>query len=78
MGSYTLALWARSAGESQDSPRAIGTLPYTVTAGPVLSVTLSADKTSPQVAGTTITLTAAASNGVAPYQYKWWLFDGSG
>ena len=27
--------------------------------------------------GTTITFTTAAAGGVAPYQYKWWVFDGA-
>src|SRR5438270_628787 len=35
------------------------------------------DKASPQAAGTTITFTANASGGTAPYQYKWWLKSGS-
>jgi hypothetical protein len=38
---------------------------------------LTANKTAPQVAGTTITFTASATGGTAPYQYKWWLFDGT-
>jgi hypothetical protein len=43
-----------------------------------LSVTqLSSNKTSPQVVGTTITFTAAATGGRSPYQYKWWLYNGT-
>ena len=44
---------------------------------PVSSVQLSPDKAAPQLTGTPITFTASASGGVTPYQYKWWLFDGS-
>jgi hypothetical protein len=36
-------------------------------------VTLSADKPSPQVAGTAVTFTATGATGTAPYTYKWWL-----
>src|SRR5207244_1091814 len=31
------------------------------------------DKSAPQVVGTTVTFTAAAAGGTAPYQFKWWL-----
>jgi hypothetical protein len=37
---------------------------------------LTADKASPQVAGSTINFTATASNGLAPIQFKWWVFNG--
>jgi hypothetical protein len=38
---------------------------------------LTADKASPQLLGTPITFTATATGGVAPYQYKWWVYNGS-
>jgi hypothetical protein len=31
----------------------------------------------PQLPGTTITFTAIAAEGTAPYQFKWWLWDGA-
>ena len=34
-------------------------------------------KRAPQPASTTITFTATAANGTAPYQYKWWVYNGS-
>jgi len=30
-----------------------------------------------QVPGTTVTFTAIATGGTAPYQFKWWLWDGA-
>jgi cell wall-associated protease len=39
---------------------------------------LTANRTAPQPAGTTITFTATASGGTAPYQFKWWLWVGTG
>ena len=42
-----------------------------------VTLTLSPDKTAPQVTGTAITFTATVMGGTAPYQYKWWLFDGT-
>jgi probable HAF family extracellular repeat protein len=52
-------------------------VPTVVAAPKVSSVTLSADHTAPQVAGTTVTFTASATGGVAPIQFKWLLYDGS-
>jgi hypothetical protein len=43
----------------------------------VRDVTLQADKTAPQTANTSITFTASPIGGVAPYQYKWSVFDGA-
>lgn len=40
-------------------------------------VSFTADKTSPQPVGTIVTFTAIAEGGHAPYQYKWYLFDGT-
>lgn len=37
---------------------------------------LSANSVSPQFVGTPITFTAAAAGGIAPLQFKWWVFDG--
>ena len=40
-------------------------------------VTVAGDRTAPQPVGTTVTWTATPTGGVAPVQYKWWVFDGS-
>ena len=40
-------------------------------------VTFAANRTVPQQAGTTITFTAAAAGGTAPYEFKWFVNDGS-
>ena len=47
-----------------------------VVAQSVTSVTLTSDVAAPQPPGTRITWTATATGGVAPVQYKWWLWDG--
>jgi hypothetical protein len=44
---------------------------------PVLTLTgLTADL-GPQLPGTIVTFTAIAEGGTAPYQFKWWLWDGA-
>jgi hypothetical protein len=40
-------------------------------------VTMIANRTAPQLRGASITFTAAASGGTAPYQYRWWSYDGA-
>src|SRR4029453_4711726 len=50
--------------------------PFAITAPTPLQVGLTANVQPPQVAGTAITFTAAATGGVAPHQYKWGVFDG--
>ena len=45
-------------------------LPLTVTG-------ISANKTSPQPTGTTITFAAIASGGTTPHQFKWWIVNGT-
>jgi hypothetical protein len=60
-----------------DAPEnnAYGVMEFAVT--PLSVTSLTADKTSPQPAGTTITFTAATTGGVVPIQYKWWVYNGS-
>jgi hypothetical protein len=51
------------------APVANGQPPSTLTG-------LTADL-GPQMPGATATFTASASGGTAPYQFKWWLWDGA-
>src|SRR5258708_20602784 len=44
---------------------------------PATLSSVTADKSAPQSPGTTITFTAAAISGKAPYQFKWWVNDGT-
>jgi hypothetical protein len=45
--------------------------------GPFHTASLTSNKSAPQLAGSAITFTANASGGVAPYQFKFLLFDGT-
>jgi len=74
---YTLRVWARSAGNTADAPEAAGTLPFAITSLTVTSVIVTPDRASPQAPGTPVVFTAAPGGGIAPHQYKWWIFDGA-
>jgi hypothetical protein len=76
-GNFKVAVWVRSGGNTVDWPEnnAYGVMDFTVT--PLSVTSLTADRISPQPAGTTITFTAATTGGVAPIQYKWWMFNGA-
>ena len=43
----------------------------------VTALALSADVASPQVVGTTVTWVSTATGGAAPYQYRWWVYNGN-
>lgn len=72
---YQVRVAARSAWNTT-SPENIATQAFVIR--PVVTaVSLSANKTAPQGTGSSITFTAAASGGQAPYQYRWFVFDGT-
>src|SRR5206468_6917078 len=69
--SYVVEVWGRSAGNNANTYEAYKDLAYTISSSnPLTFSATTADKASPQAAGTTITFTANASGGTAPYQYK--------
>jgi len=87
---YRIGVWARDATVSWDSGAQNLGMPYVITgAGSApappppaplarLALTsLTSNLASPRAPGTSITFTATASGGTAPYQYKWWVYNGS-
>jgi cell wall-associated protease len=75
---YQIFVWAKSNGNVNNTYEAYAmSAAYNITGTTVTSVGLVANKTSPQVHGTTITWTATPSGGVTPYQYKWLIYDGA-
>jgi hypothetical protein len=64
-----LAGFAANVGAAEAAPAASGQPVSTLTG-------LTADLGS-QVLGTTVTFTAIATGGAAPYDFKWWLWDGA-
>jgi Putative Ig domain/Glucodextranase, domain B len=80
-GNYIVAVWGRNAGVSADASQAMAQVNYVVSTGtssPTLAVTtLTSSLASPQPPNTSISFTAAASGGTGPYQFKWWVYDGT-
>jgi len=75
-GTYTMIVWARSAGVTVDAAQASAQMAYVVNTAPIAPVTgatLTPNQASPQGTGTPIAFSAAASGGVGPQQYKFLL-----
>jgi len=53
------------------------TATFTAAAAPLTITSFTANKTGSQPVGTAITFTVTGSGGVTPYQYKWWIWNGS-
>lgn len=84
---------AGSTADAYDNPASDGSIPYPVSAatststtsstsststgGMLTLISLGADRVAPQPAGTTVTFTATGTGGSAPYQYKFWTYDGA-
>ena len=79
---YQIGVWVRDSTMTSNIGTYVRSMPFTISgtaaALSALSVTgLSASRVSPQPVGTPIRFTASVSGGSSPYQYKWWLFDGT-
>ena len=75
---YRVGVWARSATSTVDTPdpSASGYMSFPIVE-PLDVTNLSANLPAPQTAGTSVIFTASATGGVAPYQYKWLISDGT-
>jgi hypothetical protein len=91
-GDYRIGIWVRSANTTADTSAVNLSIPYSVTAAPpapapptppappsnALTATAITPNLSSANTGTTVTFTASATGGTAPYSYKWWvLFNGT-
>ena len=75
-GQYSLQVMVRNTGSTLPY-EAYTIIPYSILANtPATGATLSASKTSPQVKGTGILLTAGASGGSGSYEYKFMVNTG--
>ena len=82
--SYAVAVWVRSTGETADQPSgypassgAYTSIPFPIQVPVLILTSLTASPSAPQPPGATVTFTAAATGGMAPYQFKWWLWNGA-
>jgi hypothetical protein len=66
-----IGVWARRGGVSTDLPEASAALPFPIRS----TVVLSCNDPTPAL-GSTIAFTATAADGLAPYAFKWFVFDG--
>ena len=86
---YEIGVWVKSAGNAADALESSAQMSFPTTALPpptvapapapatkVSSVALTPNVTT-AVAGSTVLWTAVPSGGVAPQQYKWWVYDGA-
>jgi len=79
--SYTVIVWARSAGVTTDAAQALAQVAYVINTPPVAPVTgatLGSSIASPQVAGTAVTFTANGSGGVGPREFKFFVQPSGG
>ena len=74
-GNFDVKVWARSADNIDDAAEATAGMSFSIVSL-VTAVAITADQAPPQVAGTAINFSAAASGGVAPYQFKWLVSNG--
>jgi hypothetical protein len=76
---YRVGIWARDATSTADSNTFNLSIPYVinVASSGSLTVGLTSNVPSPQVAGTAVTFTASASGGSGSYQFKWWVWNGT-
>jgi Putative Ig domain/Glucodextranase, domain B len=81
-GSYQIGIWVRGANTTADTNAVNFAIPYTVTGGsstgsPLTILNITTNVPSPASVGQTVTATASATGGTAPYQFKWWMFNGA-
>ncbi len=77
-GSYIVQVWARNAGSSADYDAWLGSSSFTVTGPPPLAVSaLTPSPAGSTSLGTSVTWTALATGGTAPYSYKFYLYNGT-
>jgi hypothetical protein len=76
-GSYRVGVWARDASSTADVGTVNMSIPYEISEIATLHLTgLVASDPSPRT-GSPVVFTATAAGGEAPYEFKWWMFEGS-
>jgi hypothetical protein len=73
---YLAHVWIKDANSTAAMSDVTASMKFPIADGP-LQAKMSANLSAPQLRGTAITFTAAASGGKPPYQYRWWVYDGT-
>ena len=77
-GTFRFQVWVRNAGSTATYDNWLAFGPVEVTApSPLVVTALGADHAFPLPAGTPVMWTAAATGGIGPYSYQFYVFDGS-
>lgn len=74
--SYVVRVSVRSSTDLESAAVRETDVPFPINA-PISSLTITADRPSPQPVGSSIRWTATAAGGTPPYSYKWWVLDGT-
>jgi hypothetical protein len=77
-GTYQVQIWARSAGSTASYDAWQNSAPFIVNSAsaPLPTIaSISSTPAPPVMVGTSMTWTVSATGGVAPLQYKFWLFN---
>ena len=78
---YRIGIWARDATTTADVSSVNFSVPYVIVSPPPPDSRLMILGITPSIpgsirAGQSVTFTTSAAGGLAPYQFKWWFFDG--
>ena len=73
---YRVGAWVRTAGSFVDAPEVAASVAFPIVVPRVETLSLSVNPPSPVPPGTIATFTATATGGTAPYEYKWFVYDG--
>src|SRR6185369_2650450 len=77
---YRVGVWVKSGtitGDTYDRTESTASMTFPIVTSTLRLDALTSDLTAPQPPQSTTTFVAAASGGFSPYQYKWWIFDGT-
>ncbi len=76
-GQYAVQVWVRNAGSTANYDAWKGSGYFNITGSTLSLSSLTPSPAPPQSVGTPITWTATASGGIAPLQYKFYLYNAS-
>jgi hypothetical protein len=77
-GTYWIQVWVRNSGSGTVYDAWLGSSSFTISGVTPLTITgMAANVAFPVAAGTSVTWTATATGGAAPYTYQFWVYSAS-